>query len=105
MSGRVEQELRRLIGNGPGLAKCRTETDAAKLRAKDRFGALVKELGLSHREAARRLGLDESSVRQWCDERDLRHTPPMWALERLADALGSGVHEAIAYSYAKSETG
>lgn len=71
----------------PQLAKTKLSTlDLYKLRAKQDFAIALHATGMSQREAARLLHVDESAVRGWLDERDLRRHPPQWATYALGRA-------------------
>lgn len=98
MASRVETEVARILG--PAVVKCAARpTDKYKIRSKARVAELLTELGLSSvREAARRIGVDESTLRAWLDPRDLRKSPPYW----LVDALGREAHERAAYAHAEA---
>lgn len=61
-------------------------TDRCKREAKHDFAAERHASGLGIREAARLLGVDESLVRAWEDERDMRRHPPKWATHALGRA-------------------
>lgn len=79
---RIVEELRALEAPPTNPAPC-SFVDICKREAKHDFAAERHASGLGVREAARLLKVDESLIRAWEDERDMRRHPPKWATHAL----------------------
>lgn len=78
---RLQEELRAL--DRPPVAKCHPHQTLCRLRSKEKFDAVVRELALDNSKAARLLGVDESLVRAWRDPDKPKSAPGDWVFEAL----------------------